>query len=76
MDRGAITCGLAGHIKEFGFYSKCKENTFRGCKQGSDAIQFKFLKTEFSSWVEIELQIRVKKNGKQLGTFHRRLVRS
>lgn len=74
---GALSCvACKGHIKQFGFYSKCKENIFPDFKQGSDAIQLKFLKTDFSSWVETELQIRVKKNGKQLGTFCRRLVRS
>lgn len=53
--------GLAGRVREFDFYSKCNEDIVTGSKQGSDVTQFSFLKIHVSSWVENELQIRVKK---------------
>lgn len=49
--------GFAGHVKEFGFYSKWNENIFVGFKHRSDVIQFSFLMIHFSSGVENELQI-------------------
>lgn len=60
-DEGYIVRGFADHVKEFGFYSKCNENTFTGFKHGSDVIQFNILKIHLSSGVENELQVRVKK---------------